>query len=43
VVYFCRCRAPNSPAKKASTDPVCAMRVDRYATEHQLRFEGKAI
>jgi uncharacterized protein len=27
--------------RRGATDPVCGMRVDRYATEHTLRFEGK--
>lgn len=29
--------------RRGATDPVCGMRVDRYATEHKLRVEGETV
>jgi uncharacterized membrane protein YraQ (UPF0718 family)/YHS domain-containing protein len=29
--------------RRGSTDPVCGMRVDRYATDHMSRFRGRAV
>jgi hypothetical protein len=29
--------------RRGATDPICAMRVDRHATEHRLEFEDKPV